>query len=818
MTSAARAIRRQIIGAGLFLVGSWVALFMVAIYLLGDIDRQFSVSLEAARAESSMLQLRRHEKDFLQRFEMRYRSEFEAEMVVLRSSLAALASHMALGVDEYADLRSRANDYETSFGRLVGLWRELGLNQDFGLHGELRRVAHQLEAGLVDPGDRMALLQLRRREKDFLQRFELRYVDLFDGIVARYLEADPSSRDAGENTLRPLWRQYAGSFHEIVALAQQIGLDQDSGIHGEMRRSIHGLEPVLASIGSKTKAAAADRVGDLAVELLLVFVFFALCSVAGLWRLRSVLLKQQGITEQLASQEERLRVTLGSIGDAVITTDMSGRVDYLNGVAEKLTGWDRALACGRDIGEVFKIVNADSRQPVPIPHDEVIRSGRVVGLANHTVLISRSGQEFQIADSAAPIFDPAHEMQGVVLVFQDVTERYELEERVRHGQKIESLAILSGGIAHDFNNLLTGILNAAELLSMREEREEQDSEAADLIEVITRCGQQAAELTGQLLSFSRRGRLLSAAVVVRDTLQDTVKILERSLDKRVDLEVSWDADEGMVLGDSSQLGGVFLNLAVNAGEAMPDGGRLRITGSNRRFDESDCHATGFDLTPGEYLEVSFADEGVGMSPETVRRAFEPFYTTKQQGTGLGLASAFGVVRQHGGLLTVSSRLGEGSVFRVLLPVLDVAEAAAVEIGHGSVGVDECGVVLVVDDEEVVRATTRTMLESMGFECDVAEDGKRAIACLRDNPERFDAVLLDLVLPDCRGSEIFHEMRSIREDLPIVVFSGFPGEADLESLLSHSMYEFLNKPFTRVELRSAIAKVRGAWKDRSGPVA
>jgi len=739
-----------------------------------------------------MLQLRRHEKDFLQRSDLGYRSRFKDTADSLSGSIAALAAEDALEADTVVELNTDLEQYVELFEDLVQRTAEIGLTDRSGVRAELRKLALVIgNSGVAE--NELDWQEIQECQKEFEQRPTRELVERFDAEIADRLKS------LGGNQASGAWREYSEGFHRLVSLVQEVGFDEKTGLHGQMRERAHKLEAGLREATSRGATRASRRVEDLQRGLGLVALAFLATSTFGVLRLRSNLVRQEQFAREIALSEQRLRVTISSIGDGVIASDIDGCVQIINRIAEDLTGWECGLAVGRKIGEIFNAVNSVTRTPVELPNDEVIRTGRIVELANGTVLISRTGREHQIADSAAPIVDVDGTIIGVVLVFQNVTDRHELESRLRHTEKVESLGVLAGGIAHDFNNLLTGILGAAELLALRTEN---DESTAELIDVIVQSGEQASNLTRQLLSFSRRGKVLSEPVDVHVVLQETSNILRRSIDKRVDVSIHFGAENATVMGDGAQLSSVFLNLGVNAGEAMPDGGNLRIATQVLTFDDNLGQPLG-GLSPGQYLEISFRDDGVGMSAETTRRAFEPYYTTKEHGTGLGLSSAFGSIRDHQGAIEFSSEMGGGTDFRVYLPATTqvVTRGRAEELPKGPPAGQ--GVVLLVDDEELVRSSTQKMLHVLGYECDVAEDGATGLNLFERDPDRYGLVLLDLILPDRLGSEIFKEIRSIKTHVPVVLFSGYTKDSDIDALRKAGLSGFLRKPFKIEALNQAI---------------
>jgi PAS domain S-box-containing protein len=510
--------------------------------------------------------------------------------------------------------------------------------------------------------------------------------------------------------------------------------------------------------------------------------------------------EQKHAEQALRASEENLRITVESIGDAVIATDSVGRVMRLNRVAERLTGWTVAEAAGRPLGEVFRIVNALTRAACEDPVAKVLASGQVVGLANHTVLLARGGREYQIADSGAPIRAAGGTIVGVVLVFRDVTEEHALQEQLAQSRKLDALGQLAGGVAHDFNNMLAGIMSAAELLGRHGDDVQRRTR---LLEVIATAAGRAADLTRKLLAFARKGTGLRVPVPVHEALLGAVALLQHTIDKRVVVRQQFDARRDLVEGDLAELQSVFLNLGLNAAHAMPGGGLLEF--GTRETIPPDSVAQGFELDPGPYLEVTVHDSGCGIPAEVLPRIFDPFFTTKApgQGTGLGLTAAYGTIRHHRGAITVASEPGQGTTFTLLLPLV-TGEPSGVRVAVPGHIVRGHGRVLVVDDEEVVRATAAMMLNDLGYQVETAADGEEALR--RFAAARFDAVLLDVVMPVMDGPTCCRRLRTLDPQALVVLCSGYSHDDDQATLHALGAQGVLRKPYQRTDLASVLAQV------------
>ena len=510
--------------------------------------------------------------------------------------------------------------------------------------------------------------------------------------------------------------------------------------------------------------------------------------------------------------EENLRITLESIGDAVVVTDIEGRVTRMNHVACELTGWPLEDAVGTPLEEVFHIINCDSRKRVENPAGLVLQTGQVQGLANHTVLISRLGTEFHIADSAAPIRNAKDEVLGVVMVFQDVTERYQLQQRLNHSQKMEAIGQLAGGVAHDFNNILAGIMGYAELLVS--EVAQDSVPQSYLSNIISNCDR-AANLVSQLLNFAHKGKILSSAVDLHAIIQETDHLLSTTLDKTITVRTDLGAKVAGVVGDPTQLQSMLLNLGVNARDAMPHGGEFIIHTENITLNEAYCRVSDFDVAPGDYILLSVRDTGGGIPPEILPKIFEPFFTTKPtgEGTGLGLASLHGVVTSHHGAISVYSEMGAGTEFHLYLPVTQTSGSSPMPLPTG----DPCGggeTILVIDDEPMIRNMAWSILSDLGYTVLLAENGRRGIELYRENQQGIDLILLDMIMPVLGGRETFEELLEIDPDVRVVMSSGFANDDRITEMLSRGAKRFVRKPFRIGQLAYAIREVLDKAKPAS----
>ncbi|NLF95796.1 MAG: response regulator [Candidatus Riflebacteria bacterium] len=384
----------------------------------------------------------------------------------------------------------------------------------------------------------------------------------------------------------------------------------------------------------------------------------------------------------------------------------------------------------------------------------------------------------------------------------DVTERIMLEDRLRQGEKMEAIGQLAGGVAHDFNNQLSGMLGFSELLAKKLEHEPQLKKMA---ESIRSAVLHSADLTRQLLAFARKGKFVSRPVDVHHLIAEVISLLQHSIDRRITIRQQLSATAPIAMGDPGQLQSALLNLALNARDAMPDGGELSFSTANVEFREK---VRGHDLPPGSYLQINVTDTGTGISEEIKNRLFEPFFTTKQQGkgTGLGLAATYGAIRNHGGAISVYSEINKGTTFRVLLPAGKHGGQTPIQVNQTTGRIPGKGNILLVDDETVVREATARMLEDLGYKVLECRDGEEAVDLFRAVSQDVDAVVLDMVMPRLAGPETFEAMRAINPNVKILLASGFSINGAASRLLKAGAAGFLQKPYQIEELSQKLHEI------------
>lgn len=516
------------------------------------------------------------------------------------------------------------------------------------------------------------------------------------------------------------------------------------------------------------------------------------------------------ITEQkqadsvLREKEERFRTTLYSIGDGVITTDTEGRIVQMNPVAEELTGWTEAEAIGKPVNEILNVVHEATEEPLENPVARVMAEGTVVGLASDAVLISRSGIRRPISDSGAPIRNAAGATTGVVIVFNDQTERKSLEAQLLQAQKMEAIGRLAGGIAHDFNNMTGIILGYADILVERLRSE--NPELLRNAEAIVTASNRAASLTRQLLAFARKQVASPVPTNLNTTLESLQGMLGRLIGEDIVLHFDPAPSLWSVKIDPSQLDQILTNLITNSRDAIQDVGMITLETSNVVIDEaySNEHV---DAVAGEYVLLAVSDTGKGMDKETVTHIFEPFFTTKPkgEGTGLGLSTVFGIVKQNGGFITVYSEPGHGTTVKIYLPhhageiFIPVQSPKPEELTHGT------ETILLVEDELQLLELTKEGLEMQGYTVLAASDPAEALRICSRHIDDIDLVVTDVVMPGMNGREMAERIRAMKPGMKMIFVSGYTANIVAQRGIVEDGFNFVPKPYTP---RTLLGKVRG----------
>ncbi|HET9276047.1 MAG TPA: PAS domain S-box protein, partial [Gemmatimonadales bacterium] len=428
-------------------------------------------------------------------------------------------------------------------------------------------------------------------------------------------------------------------------------------------------------------------------------------------------------------------------------------------------------------------------------------SGERASRSGERRYVKRNGSVVWAHVTLSLVHGPDGKVAYLLQVLEDITGRKRLEEELLQSQKLDAVGRLAGGIAHDFNNLLTGIIGYADLLRDAPDATPHVRQDAEAILLAARRG---ADLTRNLLAFARRSATRAEPVDLHGIVLEVVELLARTFDRRIEIRLDLSAPSSTLLGDHSQLANSVLNLALNARDAMPNGGRLTIS---TRVQTVDGAPPQRELKPGSYIVLELSDQGIGMPPETLARAFEPFFTTKAQGrgTGLGLAMVYGTVRAHQGLVTVRSVPGAGTTFTMHLPLAPVQ--ATPPAGHPETPVSGSGRVLVADDEQVIREVAARILTRVGYQVDTVGNGEEAVERVLRASEPYDLVILDWNMPRLSGREACRRILAGRPGTRVVLASGLAESVAAEDLAAEGFVGVVRKPYNLASLSRAVAELR-----------
>ena len=510
------------------------------------------------------------------------------------------------------------------------------------------------------------------------------------------------------------------------------------------------------------------------------------------------------VMDRAHGQIHRWISMLENVGDAIVVTDRAGRVSYMTNRAESLLGVSAAEAYRRPLCELARFRDQTAGCDIELQIDAVLR-GETTGPAAQRLALVGAGPPVEVEEMLAPVRGRSGEITGAILALRDTTRRREAEDQLSRSQKMDALARLAGGVAGDFNNLLTVITGYGEM--MRSELAP-TSPLRRFSDEIIFAADRAAAVTRQLMAFSRHQSGQSRVLDINAAITSMETMLRRLLGERIDLVLIPGAGVGRVRADQGQLEQVIVNLAMNSRDAMAQGGKFII--ETAAVDvTANLHLTPDGLAPGQYVQITVSDTGSGMDAETRSRLFEPFFTTKGQGrsTGLGLSIVYGIVKQTGGDISVYSQPGAGTIFEIFLPrSKDYPQEQQKPAGpRGS------ETILVADDDDGVRRLVHAVLATSGYTVVEAVDGKEAFTIYNADPEKFDLVLTDVVMPQMNGFELGDRVAAITPERRILYMSGFR-DTPISSETQERQRPFLHKPFTPDVL---LVRVREILDGRAG---
>jgi PAS domain S-box-containing protein len=517
--------------------------------------------------------------------------------------------------------------------------------------------------------------------------------------------------------------------------------------------------------------------------------------------------RQKRAERQLRASESKLRAYLESAAQGIVAVDARGRIEMVNAKAEEMFGYSRTELTG----EQLEILVPERLRGVHLHHRaDYLAAPRAKprGAGLDLRAVRKDGTEFPV--EIALNYVPSPEGPLTIALISDITERKKSEEQLLQTQKFESLGVLAGGIAHDFNNLLTGILgNASLTLSDLEPGSPARKRIADVID----ASERAAQLTRQMLAYAGKGRFVIKPIDLSAHIRETLPLTRASVPPTVELRLDLAEQLPAIVGDSTQIQQLIMNIVINGAEAIPEGRPGTVTITTRRQDVDEQYVRmGHDrrvgdLKPGLYVLFEVSDTGAGMNKATMDRMFDPFFTTKFTGRGLGLAAVLGIVRANGGCVRLTSTVGQGTEFGVLFPAVEQSPEAKPGVEERKVGdLSGCGTILVVDDEEIIQKTARQVLERHGYEVLLAENGARGLEIFRRELGRLRCVVLDMTMPVMSGEETLARMKSLRADVPIVLSSGYSEAEAAERFAGKGLAGFLQKPYKADDLAGKVREI------------
>lgn len=512
---------------------------------------------------------------------------------------------------------------------------------------------------------------------------------------------------------------------------------------------------------------------------------------------RSMVAVFSDILERKTAEIERDRFFEIS-DDIVLQGTLEGRFTEVNAAATRILGWSREDLLSRSWKEFVH------------PEDSAASAEAMKDLASGNMIVKTENRWLHKDGSYrwlswASIY--IREDGKVLSVVRDLTEEKKRLETQGQRDKMEAIGRLAGGVAHDFNNQLAGILGCAEIVQARLPRE---SELQEYIGLIIKSAKNSADLAGQLLAFARKGKYQNQAIDLGAVVKETSAILSLTIDRKITVRCELPAESIVIEGDPSQVQNAVMNLGINARDAMPEGGTLRFAVDRVELDCAFLRANQCPAPAGAFALVSVIDTGVGMDSSTRQHLFEPFFSTKAegQGTGLGLAAVYGIVKNHRGIVNVETAEGKGTVFRLYFPLSEKnLEPATAAGGHPRRVEGACGMILVVDDENVICMMAQAMLGMAGYQVETAQSGAQALEYLKGHPCP-DLVILDMIMPDLSGAEVFERIRAIHPGARVLVSSGYSLDGAAQELLDKGAAGFIQKPYRKDALFAAVAAGMG----------
>jgi PAS domain S-box-containing protein len=501
--------------------------------------------------------------------------------------------------------------------------------------------------------------------------------------------------------------------------------------------------------------------------------------------------------------DDRYRDILENIAEGYFEVDLDGNLTFLNPSMARILGYNQKELVGVNHKDYLSEENIGN----------ILRTFKMAYRAGGSAIlfdgrhVRKDGSAVEIETSVALLKDGQGRPRGFRGIVRDITERKRLERQLIQMHKMEAIGTLAGGIAHDFNNLLMGIQGFASL--MRRDLEPDHPHYKKLLQIEEQVGS-GAELTQQLLGFAREGQYEVKLVDPADVLKRTAAMFGRTK-KEITIHRKTDKALWHVEADQGQIEQVLMGIYLNAWQAMPGGGTLTLEARNTLLEEGESFA--FEVPPGPYVCVSIRDTGIGMDEKTRDRVFEPFFTTKEmgRGAGLGLASAYGIIKSHGGFISVASKVGEGTTFDLYLPA-SRKKATTVTV-HLEAAIQGRETILLIDDEEVIIEVSREILEALGYRVWTVRTGQEAIALYKSRKKEIDLVILDMIMPGMSGGDIFDRLKAVNPGVRVILSTGYSLTGQAREIMARGCRGFIQKPYKIETLSQKVREVLEAPESR-----
>ncbi|MFC1558656.1 PAS domain S-box protein [candidate division KSB1 bacterium] len=523
-------------------------------------------------------------------------------------------------------------------------------------------------------------------------------------------------------------------------------------------------------------------------------------NITGMVGINRDITERKKAEEKLRESEYLLNQIFNNIPNIVFVKDGNGNFIMGNKAMAELYKTTPDKLIGKSQLDFVDTLNLDAAEIKNYIADDkkIIRSKKIKIIPNELFTIGDSKRIYQTVKIPLTL---AGNQDYVLGVSTDITEQKMLEEQLFQSQKMESIGRLAGGIAHDFNNILTAIMGYADLL--KHGFGDTPASRENAVDIILSNAERASDLTRQLLGFARGGKYNPVIININETIKETVGVSEKIFEKSIKVKYKLDKNINNIEADKSQINQVLTNIIINAKDAMPKGGELILKTENVSIDSKYAKIyTGFK--EGDYIKISITDTGIGMSKSVMDRIFEPFYTTKgnSKGTGLGLATVYGIIKNHNGYINCSSKPGKGTSFTIYLPVSEKEIALKIKEKKAIAGNE---IILVVDDESNVRQVVELQLKKLGYEVLTAVDGVDAIKIYKKKKDKIDLILLDMIMPNMAGKETYLKLKDINPDVKVLLMSGFSQNGKAAEILNEGISGFLHKPFKLYELSKIISE-------------